>query len=105
MGVHDGDIDAELIIDLRIDITNRAANFPIVRLKKPSDSTFLERAASDLLVLTVTDQVNGICKLIFVGSELVGESGTWNGQARVDWSSGGRSWSDTFTFAIAGNLS
>lgn len=107
MGVHDGDINPELILDLKIDITNRAANFPIVRLKKPDD-TYLTRdyggGAVDTLRATVTDEENGLCKITFVGTELVGEAGTWDGQAKVDWSDGGRSWSDVFTFDITANL-
>src|SRR3990172_7326637 len=105
MTVFADDIGTRLICQMQLDITNAAANYPVVKLKKQA-GTFLQRdyggGPTDELRLTVTDAVNGVANLVFASGELV--AGTWTGQTKVNWADGGRSYGDTFTFSIVAIL-
>lgn len=99
---HVNDVGTELIVPLGIDVTNAAAGFPKVRLKKPS-GVYLQRAGSDQISLTVTDVTNGIGKMTFTTGEL-NEAGSWLGEAKIQFQDGVSYTGDSFTFSVAANL-
>ena len=106
MTVFAGDVGTKLVCQMQLDTSDAAANYPVVKLKKP-DASFLQRdyggGNTNLLRLTMTDVPNGTGNITFATGELV--AGVWTGQTLVNWVTGsGGSYGETFTFTIVAIL-